>query len=43
MTLQSLSDSKMLELAEYYVNSSNDCLEDIGFKKIVFKKNKNEI
>ena len=43
MTLQSLSDSKMLELAEHYVNSSNDCLEDIGFKKIVFKKNKNEI
>ena len=42
MTLQSLSDSKMLDLAEHYINTSNDGLDDIGIKKIVFKKNKNE-
>ena len=41
MTLQSLSDSKMLELAEHYINNyKDDILNDIGIKKIVFKKSK---
>ena len=41
MTLQSLSDSKMLELAEHYINNyKDDVLNDIGIKKIVFKKSK---
>ena len=38
MTLQSISDSKMLELAEHYIDTKNDCLDDIGVKKIIFKK-----
>ena len=43
MSLQSLSDSKMLDLAEHYINSKDDCLDDIGIKKILFKKkSKNE-
>lgn len=41
MTLQSLSDSKMLEIAEHYINNyKDDILNDIGIKKIVFKKTK---
>ena len=38
MTLQSLSDSKMLGLAEHYINNMDDCLNDIGIKKILFQK-----
>ena len=38
MTLQTISDSKMLELAEHYIDSKDDCLDDIGIKKILFKK-----
>lgn len=38
MSLQSLSDSKMLVLAEHYINNMDDCLNDIGIKKILFQK-----
>ena len=41
MTLQSLSDSKMLELAEHYINNKDDYFEDIGIKKVIFKKKNN--
>ena len=45
MTLQSLSDSKMMELAEYFINKNDkdDLLDDIKIKKILcFKTNKNK-
>ena len=39
-TLQSLSDSKFLEMAEYFVNKKeDDLLNDIGYKKFAFYKN----
>ena len=39
MTLQSLSDSKMMELAENYINKGNDSFEVIDLKYLEFKKN----
>ena len=39
MTLQSLSDSKMMELADYYINNGDDSLEQIDLKLIELKKN----
>ena len=39
MTLQSLSDSKMMELAENYINRGNDSFEVIDLKYLEFKKN----
>ena len=39
MTLQSLSDSKMLELAEHYINNGEDSFEDLDWKYLEFKKN----
>ena len=44
MTLQSLSDSKMMELAENFIDKKikDDLLDDIGIKKIlVFNNSKN--
>ena len=38
MTLQTISDSKMLDLAEHYIDTKDDCLDDIGIKKIIYKK-----
>ena len=38
MTLQSISDSKMLEIAEHYIDTKDDCLDDIGIKKVMYKK-----
>ena len=38
LTLQSISDSKMLEIAEHYIDTKDDCLDDIGIKKIIYKK-----
>ena len=28
----------MLEIAEYYIDTKDDCLDDIGIKKIIYKK-----
>ena len=43
MTLQSLSDSKMMELAEHYINNDEDSLDQLDLRLIQFKKNiKNE-
>ena len=39
MTLQSLSDSKMLELAEHYINNSEDSFEVLDLKYLELKKN----
>ena len=39
MTLQSLSDSKMLELAEHYINNGEDSFEVLDLKYLEFKKN----
>ena len=39
MTLQSLSDSKMLELAEHYINNGEDSFEVVDLKYLEFKKN----
>ena len=39
MTLQSLSDSKMMELAENYINKGDDSFEIIDLKYLEFKKN----
>ena len=39
MTLQSLSDSKMLELAEYYINKEEESFEDNDLKYLELKKN----
>ena len=39
MTLQSLSDSKMLELAEHYINNEEDSFEVLDLKYLEFKKN----
>ena len=42
MTLQSLSDSKMMELAENYINKGEDSFEVIDLKYLEFKKNLNK-
>ena len=40
MTLQSINDSKFMEMANYYV-ANDECLEDFEAKKVIFdKKNK---
>ena len=39
MTLQSLSDSKMLELAEHYINNGDDSFEVLDLKFLELKKN----
>ena len=39
MTLQSLSDSKMMELAEYYINNGEDSFEELDLKFMELKKN----
>ena len=39
MTLQSLSDAKMLELAEHYINKGEDSFEVPDLKYLEFKKN----
>ena len=39
MTLQSLSDSKMLELAEHYINNGDDSFEVLDLKCLELKKN----
>ena len=39
MTLQSLSDSKMLELAEHYINNGEDSFEELDLKYLELKKN----
>ena len=39
MTLQSLSDSKMLELAEYYINKEEESFEDNDLKYLELKRN----
>ena len=43
-TLQSLSDSKYFEMAEYLINNkgNDDLLNDIGYKKFAFYKNNNK-
>ena len=41
MTLQSLSDSKMMELAENYINKGEDSFEVVDLKYLEFKKNLN--
>ena len=38
MTLQSLSDSKMMELAENYINKGEDSFEVVDLKYLEFKK-----
>ena len=43
MTLQSLSDSKMMELAENYINKGEDSFEVIDLKYLEFKKNLKKI
>ena len=43
LTLQSLSDSKMFDLAEHYINKDDDSLDKLDMRLIQFKKNfKNE-
>ena len=45
ISLQSISDSKIMELAEYYLDKKekDEFLEELGIKKIfVFNKNKNK-
>ena len=45
ITLQSLSDSKILEMAEFFINKreKDDLFDDIRFKKIVkFRNDKNK-
>ena len=39
MTLQSLSDSKMMELAEHYINNGEDSFETLDFKCLKLQKN----
>ena len=39
MTLQSLSDSKILELADHYINNGEDSLDQIDIKLIELRKN----
>ena len=39
LTLQSISDSKMLELAEHYINNDEDSLEQMDIKLIELRKN----
>ena len=39
MTLQSMSDSKMMDLAEYYINNGDDSLEQMDLKLFELKKN----
>lgn len=39
MTLQSLSDSKMLELAEHYINNDEDSMDQMDYRMMKFKKN----
>ena len=37
MTLQSINDSKFMEMANYYV-ANDECLEDFEAKKVIFDK-----
>ncbi len=39
MTLQSINDSKILELAEHIINKGDDSLEQMDIKLIELKKN----
>ena len=39
MTLQSLSDSKILELADHYINNGEDSLDQMDFKLMELRKN----
>ena len=39
MTLQSLSDSKIMELAEHYINNGDDSFEVLDLKYLELKKN----
>lgn len=39
MTLQSLSDSKMLELAEHYINNDEDSMDQMDYRMMKLKKN----
>ena len=39
MTLQSLSDSKMLELAEHYINNDEDSMDQLDYRMMKLKKN----
>ena len=38
LTLQSISDSKMLELADHYINNDEDSLEQMDIKIIELRK-----
>ena len=38
-TLQSLSDSKMLELAEHYINNDEDSMDKMDYRMMKLKKN----
>ena len=42
-TLQSLSDSKMLELADHYINDDNNSVENYQMNNIIFNKKKHYI
>lgn len=39
MTLQSLSDTKMLELAEFYINNDEDSMDKMDYRMMKLKKN----
>ena len=39
MTLQSLSDSKMLELAEHYINNDEDSMDQMDYRMMKLKRN----
>ena len=42
-SLQSLSDSKMLELANYYINEEDDSTENYQMNNVVYNKKKHKI
>ena len=42
-SLQSLSDSKMLELANYYINEEDDSTEKYQMNNVVYNKKKHNI
>jgi hypothetical protein len=42
-SLQSLSDSKMLELANYYINEKDDSTENYQMNNVVYNKKKHKI